>query len=49
MLNSLLSLYHFQVRIFKFLTGKLVKVMDESLKNVSELQQVDFCFTCVIQ
>jgi peptidylprolyl isomerase domain and WD repeat-containing protein 1 len=29
-----------QVRVFKFQTGKLSKVFDESLQRFSELQQV---------
>lgn len=27
------------MRLFKFLTGKITKVLDESLENVTELQQ----------
>ena len=36
-----IRILHQQVRVFNFLTGKLKKVLDESLKQVSELQQVE--------
>ena len=39
--NQRLTLWFmFQVRVFKFLTGKLTRVFDESLQTFSELQQM---------
>ena len=36
-----------QVRVFKFLTGKLFRKYDESIQVISEMQQVsyDLCFS----
>ena len=33
-----------KIRIFNFLTGKITKVVDESLDVYSVIQQVKFCF-----
>lgn len=37
----------FQVRVFKYLTGKLSKVLDESLQQFTELQQVSVHYMIV--
>ena len=36
-----------QVRIFKVVTGKMVKMLDESLQTFSDLQQVRHSFLLV--
>ena len=38
---------YLQVRIFRFASGKMTKVFDESLQHYSELQQV--CLSLVLQ
>jgi len=48
-LDCMTFLLHLQVRIFRFASGKITKVFDESLQHYSELQQVCVClFTCFL-